>query len=270
MSKLYACDLNSLDKDAMGRFFPYAQKEDIIKNFKDSDNISYNSSFVYPVGGAIEYVNTLYNKLYADNFILGKEVVSINIHDKVLTLSNGQILHYDRLISTIPFPKLLELASIAYPNEVYSWNQVLVFNLGFNKKGKDTKSHWLYFPENEYCFYRVGFYDNILGQDRMSLYVELGFNKSEVINPNSWLGKVLLDLYKAGIVDETQLLIDYESIVMNPAYVHINKDVIKDVEQKKELLRNHDIYSIGRYGSWTYCSIEDNILEAKSISEILN
>lgn len=30
-SKLYACDLNTLDKDAMGRFFPYAEKEDIIK-----------------------------------------------------------------------------------------------------------------------------------------------------------------------------------------------------------------------------------------------
>lgn len=269
-SKLYACDLNALDKDAMGRFFPYAQKEDIIKNFKGSDNSSYNSSFVYPVGGAIEYVNTLYNKLSADNFILGKEVVSINIYDKVLALSDGQILHYDRLISTIPFPKLLELTSIAYSDGVYSWNQVLVFNLGFNKKGKDKISHWLYFPENKYCFYRVGFYDNILRQDRMSLYVELGFNKNEVINPNSWLGRVLLDLYIAGIIDETQFLVDYEAVVMNPAYVHINKDAISDVKKKKEILQKYDIYSIGRYGSWTYCSIEDNIIEAKSISDILN
>ena len=32
--KLYACDLDDLDEDAMGRFFPYANKEEIIKNFK--------------------------------------------------------------------------------------------------------------------------------------------------------------------------------------------------------------------------------------------
>ena len=44
--KLYACDLNSLDKNAMGRFFPYADKEDIIRNFKSSDNASYNGTFV--------------------------------------------------------------------------------------------------------------------------------------------------------------------------------------------------------------------------------
>ena len=30
--KLYAIDLTELDVDAMGRFFPYADKEAIIKN----------------------------------------------------------------------------------------------------------------------------------------------------------------------------------------------------------------------------------------------
>ena len=43
--KLYACDLNSLDMNAMGRFFPKANKEDIILNFKSHDNSSYNSHF---------------------------------------------------------------------------------------------------------------------------------------------------------------------------------------------------------------------------------
>ena len=43
--KLYACDLDELDTDAMGRFFPFANKIDIIKNFKIADNESYNSTF---------------------------------------------------------------------------------------------------------------------------------------------------------------------------------------------------------------------------------
>ena len=38
----------------------------------------------------------------------------------------------------------------------------------------------------------------------------------------------------------------------------------------KEILEKNDIYSIGRYGSWTYCSIEDNILEARELAEKLN
>ena len=43
--KLYAIDLTKLDKDAMGRFFPYANKEQIINNMKNSKDVSYNNSF---------------------------------------------------------------------------------------------------------------------------------------------------------------------------------------------------------------------------------
>jgi hypothetical protein len=35
-------------------------------------------------------------------------------------------------------------------------------------------------------------------------------------------------------------------------------------------LAQSEIYSIGRYGSWTYCSIEDNIKEAKALANELN
>src|SRR5271166_3018207 len=42
--KLYACDLATLDKDAMGRFFPYADLTDIVRNMKQADNASYNAA----------------------------------------------------------------------------------------------------------------------------------------------------------------------------------------------------------------------------------
>jgi hypothetical protein len=60
-------------------------------------------------------------------------------------------------------------------------------------------------------------------------------------------------------------VIEYESIVMDPAYVHISSTSKLDVEEKKKELAKNDIYSIGRYGSWTYCSIEDNIKEARDL-----
>lgn len=266
-TKLYACDLNSLDKEAMGRFFPYANKEEIINNFKNTDNTSYNSYFKYPKGGAIEYINAIYKNIPQNNIRTNAKVVSIDKENKVVKLRNGEEIKYDRIISTMPFPELLKISDIEYDERIYSWNKVLVFNLGFDKKGKDIISHWLYFPEDKYCFYRVGFYDNIMNQDRMSLYVELGFNKDVNINPNEWLGTVIKDLKSANIIDEEQTLADYESIVMNPAYAHINEAVIEDVKCKKQLLENYDIYSIGRYGSWTYCSIEDNILEALGLNK---
>lgn len=269
-SKLYACDLNTLDKDAMGRFFPYAEKEDIIKNFKCGENNSYNATFVYPKSGAISYVNSILTHIDTSKIKTNCEVISIDIKKHNVTTVNGEIIHYDRLISTMPFPLLLQKSDIKYDESIYNWNQVLVFNLGFDTRGKDIKSHWIYFPEVGYCFYRVGFYSNILSTDKMSLYVEIGFKKDDVICVEDWLPIVLKDLKKAGIVDEKQVLLDCEGIVMNPAYVHINSSCLSDVDEKKRLLGRDDIYSIGRYGSWTYCSIEDNIKEAKALAEQIN
>lgn len=61
--KLYAIDLKKLDKDAMGRFFPYADKEQIIKNMKKHNSNSYNDHFMYLKNGAGSFMNILYKKL---------------------------------------------------------------------------------------------------------------------------------------------------------------------------------------------------------------
>ena len=80
-----------------------------------------------------------------------------------------------------------------------------------------------------------------------------------------YLERVMDDLRRLGIVTDQKLL-DYEAVLMNPAYVHINRKGLDAVAFYKQQLALQDIYSIGRYGSWTYCSIEDNILEARGLS----
>lgn len=266
--KLYAIDLNKLDCDAMGRFFPYADKEEIIRNFRNDNNVSYNDYFTYPKGGAIEYINSLAQRVETSNVHLGESVISIDLHNKTVC-TQKKVYHYDNLISTIPFTKLMELCGIDYDNTIYSWNKVLVFNLGFDKKGNDGKNNWVYFPNKQLSFYRIGYYDNIFSDDRMSLYVELGFSKDDGIDVEFWKDRVLSDLKKAGIMSEGQSLISEHHVVMDPAYVHITSQSIADVNSKKQLLAETDVYSIGRYGCWTYCSIEDGMNEAQYLAEKL-
>lgn len=265
-SKLYACDLDLLDKDAMGRFFPYAQKEDIIRNFRKKDDLSYNSMFDYPYGGAVEYVNAVCKKLNNCIIRTNTKVVKVDLESKTVFDNEGEHYQYDNLISTISFPSLLSLCDVPVENDIYTWNKVVVFNLGFDKKGQNKDVHWIYFPEEKYCFYRVGFYDNVLGMDKMSLYVELGFSKDATIDLDASFQKTLSDLRTAGIIHDEEL-VDYECIMMNPAYVHINEKSTRHCQMMKDKLKMYNAYSIGRYGSWTYCSIEDNIKEAKSLSE---
>jgi len=52
---------------------------------------------------------------------------------------------------------------------------------------------------------------------------------------------------------------------MDPAYVHITQRSLAEVARTRVELQKHGVHSIGRYGGWTYCSIEDNIVEARTL-----
>lgn len=264
--KLYSCDLNNLDHDAMGRFFPKPTKFDnLLEQLKNNTKVSsYNDTFIYPTGGSIEFVKSISSRVNKDNIILNTEIINIDIEGKIAKTSKGDI-KFNRLINTMPFDSLLKITNENTNN--FSSNKVVVFNLGFDKK-TEIESNWIYFPGDE-IFYRVGFYNNIFKTNRMSLYVEIGMKKDEQVNEQILLSKVLTDLEKSGVIVD-QELIEYQMIVMNPAYVHITKQSkdIYDTWNKKN--NPNGLFSIGRYGSWTYCSIEDNIIQAKNLAHLLS
>ncbi len=273
--KLYATDLRNLDVDAMGRFFPYADKEAIIRNMKEEKMNSYNSSFLYPKKGAESFIQILYQNLDKEKVLLNTSVVKIDIEKKQATLSNGEVVEYERLINTMPLNHFLELLGIRKDLlKEMSYNKVLVLNLGFDKPSPSMKKeHWLYIPDANCNYYRVGFYNNILGEEKLSMYIEIGYGKDEEITKEEiqkQLELTLHNLRKSGIIDETMKLVDYEPIVMSPAYVHINTETTKKIDSLKEEFQKEGIYTIGRYGAWIYNSMEDSMLKAKELAEMLN
>lgn len=271
--KLYAIDLTKLDVDAMGRFFPYADKEAIIKNMKESKNNSYNNNFLYPKNGAGSFIKVLEDNLDKNRILLNTTVMLINEKERYVILSNGKRVEYEYLINTIPLNKFLELTgdNNNLLNKL-SYNKVLVFNLGFNKKSKLVNEHWLYIPDKNCNYYRIGFYDNILNQDKLSMYVEIGYTKDSNITKNEidkQLKLTIENLRKQDIIDDDTKLEEYVSIIMDPAYVHINTETDKMVKKYFDTLRKNNIYSIGRYGAWTYCSMEDCMITARTLANLI-
>lgn len=262
--KLYACDLGSLDKDAMGRFFPHADLTDIIRNMKVANNATYNAKFTYPEGGAIEYVKALASAVRPEKIALSESVVRIDLDNRIARTNKAREIRFERLVSSSPFNRLLSIAHVPHDESIYSWNKVLVFNFGFDRKGQ-RDVHWIYYPDREVVFYRVGFYDNIFDGDRLSLYVEIGFARDAVVDVASVRDRVLADLRKTRVITSDHKLIAEHSVVMDPAYVHITQKSISEHGRISRELRQRGVYSVGRYGGWTYCSIEDNIVEARAL-----
>ncbi len=265
--KLYACDLDTLDQDAMGRFFPHADIADIIRNMRTPDNAGYNATFTYPAGGAIRYVHALLHDLPAATVVLGARVARLDLAAKTATTSGGRTIRWRHVVSSAPLPALLAMTGLAHDAGAFGWNQVLVFNLGFDRKGQ-TGVHWMYFPDRARAFYRVGWYDNILDGDRMSLYVEVGAPAGARLDVEAMRTRVLADLAAEGIVDGHRL-VAWHSVVLDPAYVHITQRSIAEHRRTAALLAAAGIHTVGRYGGWTYCSIEDNLIETRALAAAL-
>ena len=273
--KLYATDLKKLDVDAMGRFFPYADKAAIINNMKKNEFNSYNGSFLYPKNGAESFIKILYDNLDKEKVLLNTSVEKIDINKKIATLSNGEVVEYKNLINTMPLNHFLKL--IGGHNELLkemSYNKVLVLNLGFDKPSPlCKKEHWLYIPDKECNYYRAGFYNNILKEEKLSMYIEIGYGKDAVIDEKEikkQLDLTLMNLKKSGIIDDSMTLVDHIDLVMDPAYVHISTETTKKIDDLKKDLAKQDVYTIGRYGAWIYNSMEDSMLKAKELAEELN
>jgi protoporphyrinogen oxidase len=260
--KLYACDLAQLDQHAMGRFFPQASFDEIVRNMREPDNSSYNQTFTYPKGGAIEYVKALARDLPSERICLDEALISIDLERSIARTSRRE-LRFARLISSEPLMRFLPRTQLEHDPSVFSWNKVLVFNFGFDRKGPDDV-HWMYYPSRDVSFYRVGFYDNIFGDDRMSLYIEIGLPAQASVDRAALRERVLCDLRKVGLVRDHKLLAEH-AVLMDPAYVHITERSNVEVARLREQLAARNVYSIGRYGGWTYCSIEDNIVEARAL-----
>ena len=265
--KLYATDLDRLDVDAMGRFFPHADIADIIANMRPGvRDGGYNATFTYPAGGAMQYINALLVELPPGTVCCNERVTAIDLGAREVTTPNRRV-RFGAVVSSAPLPALAKMTGIAHDPSVFTSNKVLVFNLGFDRKGmRDV--HWMYFPDREVSFYRVGWYDNILDGERMSLYVEIGAASDARFDVAALRARVLRDLEREGIVADHQL-VSHHHVVLDPAYVHITRASLAETERVRDGLALAGVHSVGRYGGWTYCSIEDNLLETQALARRL-
>lgn len=262
--KLYATDLHNLDKDAMGRFFPFADFEQVMKSMGNISKTTYNDEFMYLKKGTGYFIDKLYASLDHNKIKLNTSVKSIDKEKKTVVTNSGQTIQYENLINTVPYNTFLPLLNdkkYTQLSEKLSYNKVLVLNLGFDKASPNYKTeHWVYFPDKSLNFYRIGFYNNILNQEKLSVYVEIGFPKNtKSVDVDKELANALDGMKKVGIIDDSMSLVDKNILFMDPAYVHISTEESKLVEESFAELEKDNIYTLGRYGRWTYNCMEDCI-----------
>jgi hypothetical protein len=137
-----------------------------------------------------------------------------------------------------------------------------------------SDQHWIYFPEKEIPFYRVGLYTNFSSElapaKCSSLYVEVSYLPGDSLNQPDALERVYDGLKACGLLKNKDHIIVENIIDIPYAYVIHDDSRCKNLPKIMDYLNKHDIFSIGRYGGWQYMSMEDALLQGKELAESIH
>jgi len=271
--KLWGAEPEELSLDWIRPFVPRTELRQIISNVFSSRNhheVGYNPWFFYPARGGIQTICEAFQSRLTDVH-LNQEAVEIDLENRKVQFRNGERVGYEKLISTIPLPSLIQRAkgipeSLRQNVDGLRWTSLL--NLTYClKRGLPRPFHWVYFPEPEFPFFRLVFPSNISGE----LAPEgKGLIAAEISNPEQ--GKeeelekqVQASLVKLGWIEKAEDVINIARNFFPYAYPVHDLARAERVRRLLYFLQTRRVWSIGRFGAWRYSSMDDAITEALHI-----
>ncbi len=273
--KFWKTDLRTITADWVSWSIPKPSLEEVVKGALGMTNrgMGYNPRFLYPKDGGIDCLpNALAGPL--ENIHTDHAVTSIDTGTKTVRFANGREEPYDFLISTVPLPVVYGLLVRPEPRmrdnamklRVLS---VLDINIGIDRAGVNDQ-HWLYFPEDEFIFTRVGFPTNfsesVAPAGTSSMYIEVTHQRDPKPDPEKTFERAVEDLKKCGLLSDDDRILTRQFIDIPHAYVIFDRHRQAHLKELIDYLEERDIFPAGRYGRWEYFSMEDSILSGKAAS----
>jgi protoporphyrinogen oxidase len=273
--KLLSCDVKDVLASWVGRFVPQTSLKLILNGAiqkRTDQGVGYNSFFYYPKNGGIELlVKNITSKL-KKKIRTGHRAVFIDLEKKVIFFENGHSEPYNKLVTTIPLKELLlGTKSLNHLAPKLLCSSVINFNLGFNKP--DIGSwHWIYFPEKQVPFYRLGFWNNIsqscVKHGGSGIYGEVSYlhgtkarmQTDHLTYKSEKETLKFLGLTRGDIIAQKRLHMPY-------AYVIYDLWREKNLPKIFDTLAQVSVFSVGRFGGWNYSSMQEAFIDGALVAD---
>ncbi len=284
--KLMGVKLEEISATYADRFIPRPSMEDVLKGALgfSRESMGYNAKFVYPREGGISAVPKTLAAALTTPVKYNISATSVDLNAKTVSFSDGTTAAYRHLLNTMPLVNMLRLLGDQLPPAIRDAaaklraTTVWYFDIGVRGEGtSESNHHWIYFPEPQFIFYRVGSYSAVHRESAppgcRSYYVEMSGGLGDFLQrPEELKVRVIEDLRKSRVLDEKDEVLFMELCSIPHAYVIFDEHYEAARLEVIDWLATHDIITHGRWGGWNYGGMEDAMLEglaaAKHISNI--
>lgn len=265
--KVWAYPLELMDKNWIAERVSVIDIERVLKNVvyeQDEREWGPNSQFKFPLHGGTGGLFTRFMPYINDHLTLNEEMVEVDADRKVARFSTGREVSYDILISTIPLDQFIFKMTpkkdlILEAAKSLKHNGVLSVGVGIKKPCPSNKC-WIYFPEDNCCFYRVTYFSNYSPnnvpdpQRFYSLMCETAYSEHKPEDKKEIVEKTIAGLVNAKLITEADRNLIETTHVIEASYAYpvptLNRD--KALGTIQPYLEGKGIFSRGRFGAWKY------------------
>lgn len=247
---------------------------ELVRKGYNGDDVTagYNVRFRYPSEG----LGTLFQRMAGECDVrYGYRVIAIDLDAKELKFSNGESIRFETVVSTLPLSAMTVITGLKQAGESDPYTSVLVVNIGGRRGPQCPDHHWMYVPDANSGFYRVGFYSNVdmdflprtlrVNGGFVSIYAEKAFVGGTALSEQE------LRQHTQAIVEDLIAWKFLESTeVVHPTWIDVGYTWRIHGSRWKdrclELLESHSIHQAGRYARWSFQGIAESIREGREVA----
>ena len=268
LTKYLQRDLESIIANMDKGSIPVPDKEQVLQGFsgKRFDDTGYNPVFYYPAIPMRRFIDNMAEKT-KPGIHLNEPVVKIDTNARRVFTPNRSY-PYDTIINTMPLKNLVQLLEPGDqlpPHQSFDHISTSFTNVVLRKKKR--RFHWLYIPDPDIPFYRVGFYP---GQSPPVCYLERTLKPGENSQRSLPTETAAQILKRLDVIDQPDDIMFQDTRTIPVSYVIFNHQWPNTVPATLKQLKRWGIHSIGRYGAWTYSSMSDDVRSALETAELMN
>ncbi|HLP59007.1 MAG TPA: hypothetical protein VK186_09260, partial [Candidatus Deferrimicrobium sp.] len=272
LTKYYQVDLHEIIANMDRGSIPPPDKERIAAGARGKKfyRTGYNPVFYYPASSLTHFIENYAEPITRGGnngrIHLNEEVIDIDIlHKRVKTAVNEY--SYDALITSMPLKNLMGIIRpgnlFPSPGEFHHISTLLV-NVILKRKRK--RFHWVYLADKDIPFYRAGFYPV---HPYPACYLEKTIVPGTLIDKEKLREEIVFTLKTLKLIEVVEEVVFFDARVIPVSYILFTTHWPQVVPPTLKKLKEYGIYSIGRYGSWNYTSMSDDIKDAITCVEQL-
>jgi UDP-galactopyranose mutase len=277
--KLWAVPLEEMETSWLGGRVPLPNLEEMIEGALSPSPkpMGPNARFGYPLRGGFQALMNGFLPHLKGELRLQTRVVAVSPSRHTVTLSDGTVVPYEFLISTMPLPALIQVMGNEAPADVRKAAaglrhvSVRCVNIGVGRENL-TEKHWIYYPEDP-VFHRIFVQGNASPHCNppggFGLTCEITYSEAKPLpcDGDALLQRCIEDCHRVGFFQPGDPIWAANQVDMPVAYVVYDHDRARNVSVIREWLSAQDIVLAGRYAEWEYYNSDHAFIAGKKAAE---